>query len=322
MEKWCPVFKQELKQVDEAMLGMAHGKAALIPELVNHIISSGGKRLRPILTILSAKLCGYSNGQRHINLAAAIEFLHTATLLHDDVVDDSELRRGTPTANDIWGNSASVLVGDFLLSCAFQLMANDGSIKIFKTLSNISAIVTEGEIKQLMAANHVETTKETYTDIISSKTAQLFAASCSIGAVIADKSEQEEGKLHDFGQNLGTAFQIADDALDYSAKQEELGKSIGDDFREGKVTLPVILAYERGSKEEKKFWQRVINGNQKEGDLATAIDIIKGHGILAGTMKEAEKYVKAAVSSLDVFPDSDEKSAMLSLLEFSVNRPY
>lgn len=247
LAKWRHLFAEELARVDRVILKMTENETILIPQMVQHILKAGGKRLRPILTIMSAKLCGYE-GERHIQLAAAIELLHTATLLHDDVVDESHLRRGVDTANEVWGNAASVLVGDYLLGKAFQLMARDGSIEVLLLLSDSSAIITEGEIKQLIAANDIGTNRDEYLDIIESKTAQLFAAACHVGALVSEQPEQEQ-TLDDFGRYLGVAFQIADDALDYSAKQEALGKTIGDDFREGKVTLPVILAYERGNKE-------------------------------------------------------------------------
>lgn len=321
LQKWQLLSGEELKRVDKVMLGMTEDKADLIPQLVSHIIKSGGKRLRPILTILSAKLCGYK-GERHINLAAAIEFLHTATLLHDDVVDESKLRRGISTANNVWGNAASVLVGDFLLSRAFQLMASDGSIEVLQILSDTSAVITEGEVKQLMAVNDITTDKKTYIDIVASKTAQLFAAACQIGAVITEKPEREKKALFDFGCNLGVAFQIVDDALDYSAKQEELGKTIGDDFREGKVTLPVIFAYEKGDKEERRFWRDSIEGNRGKTSLNKAIKLINKHKVLEQTISEAKNYTKKASSALEMFGGSDEKNTMLELLEFSVSRPY
>jgi len=322
LERWRHIFADELKQTDEVIMNMTSGKAKLIPELVGHLITSGGKRLRPILTIISAKLCGYE-GDRHIKLAAAIELLHTATLLHDDVVDESDLRRGRKTANSIWGNEASVLVGDFLLACAFRLMAHDGSIRVLEMLSDTSAIITEGEIKQLMAINDIKTGEERYLDIISDKTAQLFAAACSVGSIVAEKSSEEEKALNKFGMNLGIAFQIVDDALDYSAKQEELGKTVGDDFREGKLTMPVILSYQNGNKEEKHFWERTIEENiQEESDLAQAIEIISRQGVLKQTMQKAKEYAQKASFSLKDFPESQEKSALMDLAEFAVSRPY
>ncbi len=321
LDKWRGLFVGELKRVDGIILAITENEAALIPQIVQHILASGGKRLRPVLTILSGKLCGYE-GSRHVQLAAAIELLHTATLLHDDVVDESKLRRGVDTANNVWGNAASVLVGDYLLGKAFQLMARDGSIKVLEILSDASSVITEGEVKQLMAAGDITTTQEAYTDIIARKTAQLFAAACRVGAVVAERPEAEERALESFGRYLGVAFQIADDALDYSATQERLGKTIGDDFREGKVTLPVILAYARGDAAEKLFWERVIGGEQREGDLARAVEYIQRHNALPDTMGCAREYAGKAAAALEIFPVSEIKTALLELLEFSVSRPY
>lgn len=318
------LYREELAAVDTLMLSLAEDRVPLIQKIVEHIIHSGGKRLRPILTILSAKLCGYTGGDRHIHLAGAIEFLHTATLLHDDVVDESKLRRGEDTANAIWGNAASVLVGDFLLSRAFQLMARDGSLEVLRILSDASAIITEGEVKQLLAASDIATTRDTYIDIIASKTSQLFAAATQVGAVIADRTEEEKQALFDYGQNLGIAFQLTDDALDYSARQEALGKTVGDDFREGKVTLPVILAYEAASESERGFWQRTISEprNQQAEDLAEAQRLIAHHDTIAATLKTAEHYATNADAALQQFDASEVKKALMELAHFSTSRAY
>ncbi len=318
------LYREELTAVDTLMLSLAEDRVPLIQKIVEHIIHSGGKRLRPILTILAAKLCGYEGGDRHIRLAGAIEFLHTATLLHDDVVDDSKLRRGKDTANAIWGNAASVLVGDFLLSRAFQLMARDGSLEVLRILSDASAVITEGEVKQLLAASDITTSRDTYIDIIASKTSQLFAAATQVGAVIADRTEEEKQALFDYGQNLGIAFQLADDALDYSAKQEALGKTVGDDFREGKVTLPVILALEQASEEEQQFWKRVITEPhaQQPKDLAEAQRLIAQYDTIRMTLTTAEQYAKQADSVLQHFSDSPIKTALQELAHFSTSRAY
>ncbi|NDF12884.1 MAG: polyprenyl synthetase family protein [Proteobacteria bacterium] len=316
------MFAAEMERVDKLIESLSESDAGLIPKLTMHLVGSGGKRLRPVLTILAAKLCKYE-GERHIRLAAAIEFIHTATLLHDDVVDESELRRGKQTANHVWGNAASVLVGDFLLSRAFQLMAQDGSLKVLQILSDTSAIISEGEVLQLMSMGDLAREKETYIRIISAKTAQLFAAGCEVGAVIADAGDAKENAMLEFGKNLGIAFQIVDDALDYSAKQEQLGKAVGDDFREGKVTLPVLNAYAKADKQGKTFWERTISAHkQEEGDLAEAIRLIGATNALDATMAEAKAYADKAAKALEVFDDSDAKQALLDLLEFSVNRPY
>jgi len=245
---------QDLTRVNKVVLRRLESRVALIPQLAGHIIASGGKRLRPMLTLATARMCGYE-GDRHINLAATVEFIHTATLLHDDVVDESDLRRGKATANSVWGNDASVLVGDFLFSRAFQLMVDDGDLRVLEILSGASAVIAEGEVLQLMTTNDTETTEDAYLRVISAKTAALFAAACQIGAVVCERPRAEEEALLSFGRNLGIAFQLVDDALDYSARQMTLGKTVGDDFREGKMSLPVILAFARGSESERAFWR-------------------------------------------------------------------
>lgn len=315
-------IKEDLKRVDRVIMDRIGSKAAIIPLMVNHLVSSGGKRLRPSLTLICSKLCGYA-GERHINLAAAVEFIHTATLLHDDVVDESALRRGSETANQRWGNKASILVGDFLLGQSFRLMVDDGSLVVLKILSEASSVIAEGEVMQLAASNDLSTSEMTYIDIISAKTAKLFSSACEIGAVIADRPEQEQRALRDFGMNLGIAFQIADDALDYSAKQEELGKSIGDDFREGKITLPVIHAYQHGNEEERAFWEAAIQERkQGEKDLSQALELIYKHQSLVYTMQQAASYVGRAQKALEIFKNGKEKSILLDLLDFSIKRPY
>lgn len=312
----------DLVRVNEAIMARVGARAALIPEMTAHLVHSGGKRLRPSLTLICARLCGYQ-GERHVHLAAAVEFLHSATLLHDDVVDESDLRRGVATANNVWGNKASILVGDFLLGQAFMLMVGDGSLEVLRILSHASAIIAEGEVMQMVATSDLATNEADYIRIISAKTAQLFSAACEIGAVVSDRPQAEQQALYDFGMNLGIAFQIADDALDYSAKQEELGKSIGDDFHEGKVTLPVIHAYAQGSPEEQSFWRRVIEEkSQKENDLAKAKELMQRHHSLRYTMDRAVEFVEKAKQALSLFPSSQEKSILLELLDFSVNRPY
>ena len=323
LEKWGFLYTSELKSVNEVIIKLTNdGTTPLIGLLAEHIIKSGGKRLRPILVLLSAKMCGYS-GERHVNLAAAIEFIHTATLLHDDVVDESKLRRGQKTANEQWGNAASVLVGDFLLSRAFQLMARDGNLEILRILSDTSATMSEGEVKQLSTQNDIETSIETYIDVVERKTAKLFSAACEIGPVIAGKSSLEQEEMARFGHNLGVAFQIVDDVLDYSAKQEQLGKTIGEDFSEGKVTLPMILAYESADKKEKDFWLRIINDRLvADTDFRTAITIMTKRRLLDKAMSVAKDYAKLALAEISNFPDCDEKQALLELADFAVNRPY
>jgi octaprenyl-diphosphate synthase len=315
------LVKSDLARVDQVILSHIDSGVPLIPRLARHIIAAGGKRLRPGLVLLCAKLCGYA-GARHIQLAACVEFIHTATLLHDDVVDESALRRGSATANEVWGNKASVLVGDFLLSRAFQLMVSDGSLKVLKILSDASAIIAQGEVLQLTTANNPETTKQQYLDVITAKTATLFAAACELGAVVADKTQQEAA-LREAGLSLGIAFQIIDDALDYVAEQVTLGKSVGDDFREGKVTLPVILAYARSDASERAFWKRTIEDQtMQDGDFEQAMNIInKYHGIKE-SIALAENYCNTARSLIAPFPASMEKEALLETIDFCTQRAY
>ncbi len=310
----------DLTAVNAAILARMDSPVALIPQLAGHIIAAGGKRLRPMLTLASARLCGYQ-GQRHIPLAACVEFIHTATLLHDDVVDDSGLRRGLATANAVWGNKASVLVGDFLFSRAFQLMVEDGSLKILKILSDASAIIAEGEVQQLMTANDTSTDETTYLDVIRAKTAALFAAACQVGAVVAERPDAEEEALRRFGLNFGMAFQLIDDVLDYNADQGELGKAVGDDFRDGKVTLPVVLAFARGDESERGFWRRCIEEqDQGDTDLEEALALMQRHDALADAMERARSYGRAALENLDTFAESAIKAALAETLEQSLRR--
>src|SRR5580698_1696423 len=276
----------------------------LIPDLARHLIDSGGKRLRPLLTLAAAKLGGYV-GAGHIRLAAAVEFIHTATLLHDDVVDASSLRRGKISANIVWGNKAPILVGDFLFSRAFQLMVEAGNLAVLDILSGASAIIAEGEVMQLKSANNLAVTEEDYLKVISAKTAALFAAAAESGAAIADASDEAVAGLQHYGHNLGIAFQLIDDALDYSGRQAQMGKSVGDDFREAKVTLPVILAVARADGEARDFWRRVIeDGTQHEGDLKRAIAFVEETGAIEETRARAMRYADDAIRALSVLPPS------------------
>src|SRR5579863_6148036 len=275
------LLQADLDRVNTLILERMQSPVALIPQLAGHIIAAGGKRLRPMLTLASARLCGY-RGERHIALAAAVEFIHTATLLHDDVVDASDLRRGLATANAVWGNKPSVLVGDFLFSRAFELMVEDGCLRVLDILSEASAVIAEGEVLQLVTSNDLETSEAAYLEVINAKTAQLFAAASRIGAVLGDRKETEEKALEAYGRNLGIAFQLVDDMLDYSAREIELGKSIGDDFRDGKITLPVVLALKAADGDEREFWRRALEtGEQRDGDLEHAIALMQRHGTLA-----------------------------------------
>jgi octaprenyl-diphosphate synthase len=312
----------DLAAVNQLIVKHMHSPVALIPQLAGHIVAAGGKRLRPMLTLAAARLCGY-RGDRHVSLATCVEFIHTATLLHDDVVDDSALRRGRASANAVWGNKASVLVGDFLFSRAFQLMVGDGSLKVLEILSSASAVIAEGEVLQLVTSNDTETSEQAYLEVIRCKTAALFAAACRVGAVVADRPKVEEEALESFGLNLGIAFQLIDDVLDYSAKQAELGKSIGDDFQEGKITLPVVLAFRRGDTEERAFWRRTLERLEHEdGDLDRALGLMVKHGALRDTVARAGHYGAIARDALGIFPDGPVKSALLEVVDFCIERAY
>lgn len=312
----------DMGRVNERIISYAESDIPLIGQMVRHLVLSGGKRLRPALVLLCAKMMGYEQGERHIALAAAVEFIHTATLLHDDVVDESALRRGEETANEVWGNSASVLVGDYLLSRAFQLMVSDGNLKVLKILSDASAIIAQGEVLQLTTANALETTTEQYLQVISGKTATLFAAACELGAVVTER-EEWEAPLRDFGMNLGIAFQMMDDALDYSAKQQALGKSIGDDFRDGKITLPVIHAYAQGDSNEQQFWQRCLGDDQQtKEDLTHAMQLLHKHKAVDHTVNAAKHYIALANQTIAPLAESDEKKALTEIADFCISREY
>ncbi len=322
IEALYQLVTDDLARVNEAILRHMESPVRLIPQLAGHIIAAGGKRLRPMLLLGAARLCGY-RGQRHTGLAAAVEFIHTATLLHDDVVDDSDLRRGMATANNVWGNKPSVLVGDFLFSRSFQLMVSDGSLDVLAILSNASAVIAEGEVLQLTTANDTETSEAAYLEVITSKTATLFAAATRLGAVVAGRPKVEEEALHAFGLNLGIAFQLTDDVMDYASGAETMGKETGDDFREGKVTLPVIFAFRRGDDQERAFWQRTIeNLAQDEGDLEKAIGLMTRHNALADSLERARHYTQLAHDALDIFPDSDIRRALLDVVAFCAARTY
>jgi len=323
LDRLNALIGEDLKAVNQLIVDRMQSPVALIPQLAGHIIAAGGKRLRPLLTIASAQLCGHE-GHRHIALSACVEFIHTATLLHDDVVDDSQLRRGQASANALWGNKPSVLVGDFLFSRAFQLMVSDGSLKVLKILSDASATIAEGEVLQLITSNDTETGEATYLEVIRSKTACLFAAACQIGAVVAERPEAEERALYEYGMNLGIAFQLIDDMLDYSAQQQELGKSVGDDFRDGKITLPVVLAFARGTAEEQAFWRRTLeDGDQSDGDLDRAIALLRQHGTLEETLQRAVGYAAAADAALSIFSeDAPGRRALHDVVAFAAYRAF
>lgn len=314
--------KQDLSSMDEVIKNRLINKEPLVKEITYHIINSGGKRLRPILAILSAKLFGYE-GQRHINLAAAVEFIHTATLLHDDVVDSSELRRGKQTANRCWDNKSSILVGDFLFSQAFLLMSEDNDLKVLEILSKAASVIAEGEVKQLSSIANLDLNLEDYLDVISAKTAELFAASCMVGAAVAKVNEAMQISMYDFGLNLGIAFQIIDDVLDYTASSLALGKSIGDDFKEAKVTLPVIIAYGLSDFKEKKFWQKTICLNQQvESDLADALKIMNKYDVSKKCIEIADGYISKAKECIIKAPNNKIQNSLLDILDFSIRRCF
>jgi octaprenyl-diphosphate synthase len=310
----------DMAATDRAIHERMGSAVTLIPELAKHLIDSGGKRLRPLLTLAAARMCGYG-GDAHVKLAAAVEFIHTATLLHDDVVDASELRRGKLAANLVWGNKPTILVGDFLFSRAFQLMVETGNMSVLDILAGASAIIAEGEVMQLKSANNLATTEADYMSVIVAKTATLFAAAAQSGAVVAGASAELVEGLRAYGHNLGIAFQLEDDALDYSGRAAQMGKSVGDDFREAKVTLPLILAYSRADEEARRFWTRTIEaGPQHEVDLKRAIAYTEDTGAIHDTRAMAQRYVDAACAALSVFPKSDIHDSLMRIAEYSVGR--
>jgi octaprenyl-diphosphate synthase len=312
----------DMNGVNAVILERMQSKVALIPELAGHLIAGGGKRMRPMLTLASANLLGYP-GTRHHKLAAAVEFIHTATLLHDDVVDGSGMRRGKRTANLIWGNPASVLVGDFLFSRAFELMVEDGSLKVLRILSHASAVIAEGEVEQLTAQRRIETDEEQYLTIISAKTAALFAAACRVAPVVAEASEEAELALESYGKNLGIAFQLTDDVIDYASDAATMGKGVGDDFRDGKMTLPVIFAYARGNEAEREFWREAIRGDRvSDRDLARATELMRSSEALSDTIERARHYGRRAIDALGIFPASKAKAALIEAVEFAIARAY
>jgi octaprenyl-diphosphate synthase len=322
LEPLMALVADGMNSVNQVILDRMQSRIPLIPALAGHLIAGGGKRMRPMLTLASAALLDYP-GNRHHKLAATVEFIHTATLLHDDVVDGSDTRRGKQTANVVFGNPATVLVGDFLFTRAFELMVEDGSLKVLKILSNASSVISEGEVDQLVAQRQIETSEERYLSIINAKTAALFAAACRISAVVAERGEGEELALDAYGRNLGIAFQLADDAIDYDSSRAEMGKDQGDDFREGKMTLPVILAYARGSEEERSFWREAISGRRNgPDDLDHAIRLIGRHDAVLATRERARHYAHRAIDAIAGFPASEAKAAMVEAAEFAVARRF
>jgi octaprenyl-diphosphate synthase len=322
IERLSSLVRADLQRVNTLILSRTGSEVAMIPEVANHLISSGGKRLRPMLTLATAALTGY-RGEGHIRLAAAVEFMHTATLLHDDVVDGSEMRRGKLAARMLWGNEASVLVGDFLLGQAFRMMVEVGSLRALEILSAAASVIAEGEVMQLAAAKNLETTEDAYLAVIRSKTAELFAAACEVGPVLAERPKPEQAACRSFGMNLGIAFQLVDDALDYGGSRARLGKNVGDDFREGKITQPVILAFRRGNDEERNFWRRTLEkGESTDSDLEHAIALLSRHRALEDTVERARHYGAIAKDALAGFPEGEGKQALIEVVDFCVARAH
>ncbi len=313
---------EDMEAINRIILDKAVSDVEMIPELAHHLIDSGGKRLRPMIALAAAKLCAYQ-GSGHIRTAAAVEFMHTATLLHDDVVDESGTRRGKKTARMIWGNQASVLVGDFLLGQAFKMFVDVGSMTVLRIMSNAAATIAEGEVMQLAAAKNTSTTEDDYLAIINAKTAALFSSAAEAGAALAQRPAEEQSALRSYGKNLGLAFQLVDDALDYSGDSQRLGKSVGDDFREGKITLPLILSFRRGSTDERQFWNRTVaQGDIQDGDLDNAIALMKRHKAIEATFERARSYGSIARDALAIFPDSREKHALEQVIAFCISRTH
>jgi len=310
----------DMGRVNELILSKAGSDVEMIPEVANHLISSGGKRLRPMITLAAARMFGY-DGDGHVKLATSVEFMHTATLLHDDVVDESDMRRGKSTARMIWGNQASVLVGDYLLGQAFKLMVDVGSLEALEVLANAASVIAEGEVMQLAAAKNLETTEDEYLAVIKAKTAALFSAAAEVGPIIAASSRAERTALRSYGLNLGLAFQLIDDALDYDGDASDLGKNVGDDFREGKVTLPVVLSYRRGTDAERDFWRETIErGASDDAALERAIGLMTRYGALSDTVQRARHFGDIARDALAPLSHSPEKGALLEVIDFCIER--
>ena len=317
------LLSNKLDNVEALIQQKLKSDVNLIEKMSNHHLSSGGKRLRALLTLGSAKLTGYIENKRDINLAACVELIHSATLLHDDVIDESELRRGKKTTNSIWGNQSSILVGDYLLSRCFEMMVEDGDLEILKLLSSTSAKIAQGEVLQLQHKGEADLLEETYIDIINLKTASLFSAATKTGACLSGGNQKEKKALESYGRNLGLAFQIADDALDYYAKEKLFGKEVGKDFFEGKVTLPLITVFQKGNEEEKNFLNEIMKKkNRTEEDFSETLALINKYKAVEATFKKAEYFVNVSFDALAIFPDTEDKRILQNLTSFSLNRSF
>ncbi len=317
------LLSEKLQRVENLIQLKLKSDVNLIEKMSSHHLSSGGKRLRALLTLESAKLTGYKENNRDINLAACVELIHSATLLHDDVIDESELRRGVKTTNSIWGNQSSILVGDYLLSRCFEMMVEDGDLEVLKLLSSTSAKIAQGEILQLQHQGEADLLEETYIDIINLKTASLFSAATKTGACLSGSNDKEKKALESYGRNLGLAFQIADDALDYYAKEKLFGKEIGKDFFEGKVTLPIITIFQKGNDEEKKFLKEIMKKEKRtEKDFSETLALINKYKAVEATFKKAEYFVNFSFDALAIFPETKDKRILQNLTSFSLNRSF
>lgn len=320
VEPLVQLVRSDMERVNRLILSKCGSDIELIPEVARHLIDSGGKRLRPMLTIAAAGMCGYK-GDHHVTLAASVEFMHTATLLHDDVVDESDLRRGKLAARMVWGNQASVLVGDFLLGQAFRMMVEAGSLQALDVLSHAATVIAEGEVLQLSTAKNLDTTQDEYMQVVKAKTAALFAAATEVGPILAGSGRAVTSAFRSYGNNLGLAFQLIDDALDYGGNAKTLGKNVGDDFREGKVTLPVLLCFRRGNEAERNFWREAIEHGQTDNSrLEEAMRLMQEHNALADTLERARQYCELAQDALATFDDGPYKEALIEVLEYSLMR--
>mgnify|MGYP001162965259 FL=1 len=315
--------EDKLLLVEEKIKSKLISDVELVKKMTDYHLDTGGKRLRALLTLGSAKICGYSKGTRDINLAACVELIHAATLMHDDVIDNGSVRRGKKTLNSIWNNHSSVLIGDYLLSRCFEMMVEDGNIEVLKLLSSTSSKIAQGEVLQLQHQGEVDMLEETYLKIISAKTAELFAAATKVGAILSDMKSKEKEALEFYGRNLGLTFQIADDTLDYNSELKLFGKKIGQDFYEGKITLPIILLFQKADDKEKERLKEIFSKNvRSKDDLEYSLSLIKKYEIIKACYKKAEHYINLASNSLSVFGDSEEKSILENLTSFSLTRNF